>query len=104
MIKHFSLRIVLAIFLLMSGSPAWGQSALAPSPTASPSAHKPKLAVTFATQETEGQCRENLEDLLTVELASQPFLELVDRQMLREIIKEHTIALANLNETGRALA
>ena len=34
-----------------------------------------------------------------IELANQPFLQLVDRQAIQAVLKEHAIALSNLNDT-----
>ena len=48
---------------------------------------QPKLAVVISAEEAGGQNRENLEDLLMIELANQPFLQLVDRNHLGAIMK-----------------
>jgi hypothetical protein len=64
----------------------------------------PRLAVAVSAQEPGGQNVENLEDLLMVELANQPFLKLVDRQAIHAVLKEHAIALSNLNNKKSALA
>ncbi len=39
-----------------------------------------------------------------IELANQPFLQLVDRQAMHAVLKEHAIALSNLSDTKNALA
>ena len=54
--------------------------------------------------EPTGQSRENVEDLLMVELGNQPFLKLVDRQALQAVMKEHAIALSKVGDTKNAIA
>ena len=70
----------------------------------SSSKHKPTLAVTVAVQQTSDLYPENLEDLLMVEMANQSFLQLVDRQAIHAVIKEHAIALSNLHNADSVLA
>ena len=74
--------------------PPWSQDAMKPAArlAAKP---LPKLAVVTVVQEITGPDRENIEDLLLIELGHQPFLQLVDRQALQTVMKEHAIALTN---------
>jgi len=97
------MAILLALVLLIGGS-AWAQSRPASSPAISADQRKPKLAVAVSAQEPDAPSQENLEDLLMIELANQPFLQLVDRQAMHAVMKEHAIALSNLNDTKNALA
>ena len=76
----------------------------APPSTVSPAARLPRLAVTVSAEKPDGKNRENLEDLLMVELGNQRFLTLVDRQNIRAILREQTIALSNANDTASAVA
>lgn len=64
----------------------------------------PRLAVAASVQESTGQSRENVEDLLMIELGNQPFLQLVDRQTLQAVMKEHAIALTNQANMKDSLA
>ena len=103
MILHLRVGSLAALTLFVAGTTC-GQSAPAASPAASPAKHKPSLAVTVSTQQDVGQSGENLEDLLMIELANQPFLQLVDRHATQAVLKEHAIALANMTDTKNALA
>ncbi len=55
-------------------------------------------------QDAGGQNRQNVEDLLTIELGNQPFLQLVDRQALEAVAKEHAIALTNQTDAKDTIA
>jgi len=92
------------VAILLAGTPAWPQLATAPSPAVLPNQHAPRLAVTVSVPPASEQNTENWEDLLMIELANQPFLQLVDRQALHAVMKEHAIALSNLSDTKNALA
>ena len=74
----------------------------APATVAATTKQLPKLAVTVAVQESSGQDRENVEDLLMIELGNQPFLQVVDRQAIQAVMKEHAIALTNLGDAKNA--
>ena len=67
-------------------------------------ARLPTLAVTVSAQSLDASKRENVEDLLMIELGNQRFLALVDRQNIRAILREQTIALSNANDTASAVA
>lgn len=95
-------RIMTTLMLLAAGA-VWGQNLLGAPPNA-PAKRLPTLAVTVAVEGPRGESRENVEDLLLVELAHQPYLQLVDRQALASIMKEHAIALSNLGERQNSLA
>ena len=83
--------------------PPWSQDAMKPAVrlAAKP---LPKLAVVTVVQEITGPDRENIEDLLLIELGHQPFLQLVDRQALQTVMKEHAIALTNPGDASSAIA
>jgi curli biogenesis system outer membrane secretion channel CsgG/tetratricopeptide (TPR) repeat protein len=80
------------------------QPAAVPAPAALPGKQKPKLAVTVSATPANERNRENWEDLLMVELANQPFLQIVDRQALHAVLKEHAIDMSALNDTKKVLA
>ena len=102
--RHPSLCHILAALVLLAGSRASAQSAAEPPPARSATKQLPRLAVAAAVQESSGQDRENVEDLLMIELENQPFLQLVDRQALQAVMKEHAIALTNQADTKDAIA
>jgi len=79
-------------------------AAEAPPSTVSPARQLPRLAVTVSAEKSDAKNRENLEDLLTVELGNQRFLTLMDRQNLQAILREHAIALSNVKDTASAVA
>ncbi len=105
MIRHFYLYVwgIWAALVFLAGGVTLGQNTPAASPTATPNQHKPKLAVAVSAQEPNALNQENLEDLLMIELANQPFLQLVDRSAIHAVMKEHAIALSNLNDTKNVL-
>jgi len=67
-------------------------------------ARLPTLAVTVSAQALDASSRENVEDLLLLELGNQPFLQLVDRRMIEAVMKEHAIALSNRGDMKNAIA
>ncbi|NLX99213.1 MAG: hypothetical protein GXY83_24005 [Rhodopirellula sp.] len=91
-----------AIVLLVI-SQAAAQSAPAP-PVRSATDALPRLAVVAVVHESSGHDRQILEDLLMIELGNQPFLQLVDRQTLQAVMKEHAIALGNRADTNDMIA
>ncbi|NLX99214.1 MAG: hypothetical protein GXY83_24010 [Rhodopirellula sp.] len=104
MMRYLGLWGIWAALLMPAGGSARAQSASEPSPASSTIQSLPKLAVVTAVQESLGQDRENLEDLLMIELGNQPFLQLVDRQALRAIMREHAIALSNQADANDVIA
>lgn len=98
--------------LLLAGGAAWGQTAQSVEPAqalrAKSAGQRPALAIIISMGETASSdflpCRHNLEDFLMIELANQPFLQLVDRQALQAVLKEHAISQSNLADVKNAPA
>ncbi len=86
----------------LAGTSARAQSA--PDQSARAKVSLPKLAVVTAVHDKGDDDRQNIEDLLTIELGNQPFLQLVDRQALQAVMKEHSIALTNPGDAQSALS
>jgi hypothetical protein len=101
MMRQFRMLAIFAASVVLVGSAVPAQSA--PAVNAA-NRHKPKLAVAVSAQEPGGQNVANLEDLLMIELANQPFLQLVDRQAMQKLLREHAVALSNLSGAQNALA
>ncbi len=127
MTRSCCLWMAAALAIFLERAPLWAQSE--PERPARCSAPLPKLAVVAVVQEPSGQegansrnsrrpekgrasetqdsaghDRENVEDLLAIELGNQPFLQLVDRQALQAVMKEHAISLTNLSDPNSALS
>lgn len=75
------------------GSPEVLQSAARP---------LPKLAVVTAVRESTELGTKNVEDLLMIELGNQSFVQLVDRQALQAVMREHAIALTSQTDAQSA--
>jgi hypothetical protein len=114
MIRSYLSTSWVALFFLSVGA-TWGQIAAAVEPAraleTSSAGQRPALAVIASVDEMLPQeieplrtSREDLEDLLVMEIGNQPFLKLVDRQSLAAVMKEHAIALSNLGEANKAVA
>jgi curli biogenesis system outer membrane secretion channel CsgG len=95
------LSTALALWL---GNAAYAENGPAPSAAVLPNMHKPRLALAVFLPPADGENAANWEDLLLIELANQPFLEIVDRQALQAVLKEHAIALSNLSDPQKAVA
>jgi len=83
-----------AAFVLLAAGWAWAQTA----------PRLPTLAVAVAVQDEAARKDESLDDLLTVELSHQSVLQIVDRQKMQDVLKEHAIALGNTGNTKNAVA
>ena len=82
--------------------PVRGQGSAEPAP---PAARKlPKLAVVTASREPAEQGSKNVEDLLMIALGNQSFVQLVDRQAIQAVMREHAIALTNQADPQSAVA
>jgi len=91
--RHLSRCGISAVLISLLAGPAYGRG---PSDSPQPKARQlPTLAVVTAVQEPAQQSHKNVEDLLMIELGNQSFLQLVDRQTLQAVMKEHAIALTN---------
>jgi hypothetical protein len=64
----------------------------------------PTLAVTVSGQATNAPSRANVEDVLIGELGNQPFMQLVDRERIEAVLKEHAIALSNPGDMKNTIA
>ena len=104
MIRHPYAWGIWAASVFLAGGVTLGLYAPAASSADASSKHRPTLAVAVSAQQASGQNGENLEELLMIELANQPFLQLVDRQAIHAVMTEHAIALSNLNDAKNALA
>ena len=113
MIRHYGLYGITAALALLAGGVTLAQNAPAEkpagAPASSPTKQLPTLAVIGSVDETAGQGarpggldRENMEDLLAMELGQQPFFKLVDRQAFQAVMKEHAVALSNLSDAKSA--
>jgi len=63
----------------------------------------PTLAVSITAEKNSQQIAE-FDDVLTVELSNQSVLQIVDRQKLQAVLKEHAVALTNVKDTQQAIA
>ena len=97
--SHWGVLIVL--ILLVCGSVRGEGSSDGPQPASRP---LPKLAVVTAVRESAEQGTKNVEDLLMIELGNQSFVQLVDRQALQAVMREHAIALTNQTDAQSAAA
>jgi hypothetical protein len=104
MIRHLCIAGIWAALALSLGNAAYAENGPSPSAAVLPNKHKPRLALTVSPPPAAEQDAANWEDLLAIELANQPFLQIVDRQALNAVLKEHAIALSNLNDPKNALA
>ncbi|MCK4830276.1 hypothetical protein KA005_81915, partial [bacterium] len=64
--------------------------------------HTPRLAL-FMDFGQNGSRYENIEDILTVDMSDQGFLQLVERAQLKLILKEHEIGLSALVDNNKAI-
>ena len=104
MTRHLHLYGLLTLLILLAEGRAWGHAAPPSSPSRPAARPLPKLAVAALVQEPAAQDQKNIEDLLTIELGNQPFLQLVDRQALQAVMKEHAIVLGNQMDPKGAMA
>ena len=104
MTRHLHLYGLLTLLILLAEGRAWGHAAPPSSPSRPAARPLPKLAVAALVQEPAAQDQKNIEDLLTIELGNQPFLQLVDRQALQAVMKEHAIVLSNQMDPKGAMA
>lgn len=104
MVRCFILMVLSTALALWLGNAAYAENGPAPSAAVLPNMHKPRLALTVFLPPADGENAANWEDLLLIELANQPFLEIVDRQALQAVLKEHAIALSNLSDPQKAVA
>jgi len=103
--KH---RLFMALIALLVAAPAGAQSV--PAGPATPD-RPPTLAVVTSDDTTAAEnppassesVRRDLEELLVLEIGNQRFLQLVDRQSLAAVLKEHAIALASLGDAKNAI-
>ncbi len=77
MTRHLHLYGLLTLLILLAEGRAWGHAAPPSSPLRPAARPLPKLAVAALVQEPAAQDQKNIEDLLTIELGNQPFLQLV---------------------------
>ena len=101
MTRHLNLCRMAAALVLLAGSAAWGQ--ITPTSATHAGQHMPTLAVAVSSPGPNEPDRKDVEDLLMIELANQPFLKLVDRQAIHAVMQEHAITLGNLNDRTSAL-
>jgi hypothetical protein len=62
------------------------------------------LAVTVVAKDDPRRIGQSIDDLLAVEMARQSLLQIVDRQRMQAVLKEHAISLGNTCNAKNAIA
>jgi hypothetical protein len=93
-----------AASVLLAGGVTLGPHLPTAWPAESSEKSRPALAVTVVAEEGQQRQGENIDDLLAVEMSNQSLLEIVERQRIQAVLKEHAIALSNAGNTQNAIA